>query len=65
MSNKKLNSEKISDLLKKWPDLTDYPIRVKEADRVARLMLDNLVKVLKQDEKIAKELEELNQYKLL
>lgn len=62
---KKLNSEKLSNLLAKWPDLTDYPIRVKEADRVARLMLDNLIKAVKQDEKIAKDLEELNQLKLL
>lgn len=61
--SKKLNSEKLAELLKKWPDLTDYPIRVKEADRVARLMLDNLIKVVKQDELIAKELEEVNQKK--
>lgn len=57
------NSEKLENLLVKWPDLTDYPIRVKEADRVARLMLDNLIKSVKQDELIAKELEEKNQSK--
>ena len=65
MKKKMLNSAKIQSILDKFPDLTDYPIRVKEADRVARLMLDNLVKALKQDELIAKELEEMNQLKLL
>lgn len=63
MKVKKLNSEKLAELLKKWPDLTNYPLRVKEADRVARLMLDNLIKCVKQDELIAKELEEVNQKK--
>ena len=65
MKKNKLNSEKLSSLLDKWPDLTDYPIRVKEADRTARLMMDNLIKAVKQDELIAKELEEMNQLKLL
>ena len=65
MKSKKSNSEKLAELLKKWPDLTDYPLRVKEADRVARLMLDNLIKVLKQDELIARELQEKNQMRLL
>lgn len=59
------NSVKLQKLLDKWPDLTDYPLRVKEADRVARLMLDNLIKVVKQDELIARELEEKNQLKML
>lgn len=63
MKSKVLNSVKLQRILDKWPDLTDYPIRVKEADRVARLMLDNLIKVVKQDELIAKELEEKNQKK--
>lgn len=57
------NSKKLENLLAKWPDLTDYPLRVKEADRVARLMLDNLIKAVKQDELIAKELEEQKQKK--
>lgn len=65
MKSKKSNSEKLAELLKKWPDLTDYPLRVKEADRVARLMLDNLIKVVKQDELIARELQEKNQMRLL
>ncbi len=65
MKRKKLNSEKLQKLLDSWPDLTDYPIRVKEADRIARLMLDNLIKAVKQDEQIARELEEKNQMKLL
>lgn len=65
MKRKKLNSEKLENLLDKWPDLTDYPLRVKEADRVARLMLDNLIKVVKQDELIAREIEEKNQLKML
>ena len=64
MKRKKLNSEKLQKLLDKWPDLTDYPIRVKEADQIARLMLDNLIKVVKQDEQIARELEEKNQLKM-
>ena len=63
MKTKIPNSTKVQSILDKFPDLTDYPIRVKEADRVARLMLDNLVKALKQDELIAKELEEKNQSK--
>jgi hypothetical protein len=62
--NKVPNSKKLENLLAKWPDLSDYPIRVKEADQTARLMLDNLIKVVKQDEQIAKELEEINQFKL-
>jgi len=62
--NKVLNSKKLENLLAKWPDLSDYPIRVKEADKTARLMLGNLIKVVKQDEQIAKELEELNRFKL-
>lgn len=57
------NSVKLQRILDKWPDLRDYPLRVKEADRVARLMLDNLIKVVKQDEQIARELEEKNQKK--
>lgn len=64
MRRKKLNSQRLQELLDKWPDLTDYPIRVKEADQTARLMLDNLIKVVKQDEQITKELEELSQFKL-
>lgn len=64
MRKRKLSSEKLHDLLRKWPDLTDYPIRVKDADQVARLMLDNLIKVVKQDEQIARELEEKNQLKM-
>ena len=63
--NKIPNSQKLEKLLDKWPDLTDYPIRVKEADRIARMMLDNLIKALKQDEQIAKELEQKSQMKLL
>lgn len=61
MKKKKSNSDKLSNLLDSWPDLTDYPIRVKEADRVARAMLDALIKTVKQDELIVKELEEKNQ----
>ena len=63
MKSKKLNSEKLENLLAKWPDLTDYPLRVKEADTVARAMLDALIKAVKQDEQIAKELEEQKQKK--
>lgn len=65
MKTRTPNSQKLANLLVKFPDLTDYPVRVKEADKTARLMMDNLIKIVKQDEKIAKELEEMNQLKLL
>lgn len=58
------NSVKLQKLLDSWPDLRDYPLRVKEADRVARTMFDALIKAVKQDEQIARELEEKNQLKM-
>lgn len=57
------NSIKLQRILDKWPYLADYPIRVKEADVAARRTLINLISFVKQDELIAKELEEKNQKK--
>ena len=62
--SKKLNSEKLAELLKKWPDLTNYCQEVKRCDILARMELEGLIEAVKKDELIAKELEEVNQFKL-
>lgn len=58
------NSVKLQKLLDRWPDLSNICVSSRAYDISARMAIEDLIKALKRDEQIARELEEKNQLKM-